>query len=412
MGRRRRTAALALTASLAFGQLLVAVAYALAARSAPVELFGQTAAVIASAAVLSGVVDFGLASFLLRELASGRMVGTEARARLIGRLALIGCATIVAIASAIAVSAAFSGSLVQPVITACVLIVGTIAMQSAQVKLRARGRLTSVAIATVVDRAALLGTVVVGINLGVPVLILLPVAITTGLVADTLICLFLSRTSPLPRPLALRHVLSPKSWTASWRGTRAFGAASLTSSLQQIDVTLLAALGGASATGEYGAVSRWTLPLTLPSTAVTQTEASATASAANTMQAIRALGSHGWIYLVSVAASVLVACFATPIASFVLGSSYRESGLVLTVLAVGVIPTVFAQPLSMLLQNRGQDSFVAYVLAFGLALRLACVITLASGFGALAAAWAVLVQQSIVLIVLAWKVVRLARSEN
>lgn len=408
----RRRAAIVLSGSLGVGQLLVAVAYAIAARALGIETFGGIVALIALASVLAGVLDYGLAAYLLRELAAQRMDGSDARLRLFRRMALVGCGAVLTCTIA-GLAELNTAPAFEATATVASLVVATMCMQSAQVILRARGRMLGVAVALLVDRIVLTGLVVCASILEVSMTIGLPGAVIAGLVVDALLCVTLSRQwSWRVFRNAMSTMGSPRKWFRSWSGTSSFGAAAMLGALQQVDVTFLALVAGPRASGEYGAVSRWTNPMTLPSSAVTQTEAANAAESARTIDALRSVAGHWWIFAGSVLAAVSVALFARPIAEAVLGREYSSSSSVLAVLALAIIPTVFAQPLAMVLQSRGEDKFVARLLAGGLVVRLALVVALAATLGALAAAAAVAAQQVVILVSLGHRTRRLIATEG
>ncbi len=386
-----------LTAGLAGAQVIVAINYAIAARGTSPGDFGRALTIVALAAVIAGVVDFGLANFLIRERAAERTSTRDVAHRLLERLLVaVSIGVIVMVGVMVVVRNAPQMSFVLAVLG---LITANLAVQSSQVILRATGRLGVVAAATVIDRAIALGVTVLLMAIGWGAVAALPTALGLGLLTDAAICAAatggrgtLGRFGEITR-----RVRAPRQWIGSWAGAQAYGVAGVAGSLQQLDVTILNALGGASVAGQYGAVSRWTAPLLLPSTAVTQTGMSRAASAPTTAQAFRRVFEQWWLLALGLGVSVAVAVFAEPLALFVLGDQYANSAHVLAVLAVAVVPTILAQPFAMILQSRGRDGAVARTLVVSLVVRIGLVAIFAAQLGAMAAAIAVAVQQSMTL---------------
>lgn len=409
-----RGQAFPVTVGLATAQVIVAVNYAFAARGSLPQAFGMGVALIAAASVAAGAADFGLANLLIRERASSRIQSIELAIRLVERLLLSAAIGAVVMMIVVVAGAALGYSMVP--FAAAVLAVGlaTVAMQSSQIPLRAAGRLREVAVATVVDRLIALACTLAFMGLGLTVTIALPAALAIGLIVDTAICAYLATGGRLRHHIVevSRQVGPFKNWFGSWRGSSAYGVAAVVGSAQQLDVTVIGAMGGAVSAGEFGAVTRWTTPLLLPSTAMTQVGMAGAAGARDTKCALGVTFKDFWMLGFGVVAALAVAVFSGPVTMFVLGDAYKNSSTVLAVLAVAIVPTMFAQPVAMVLQNRGRDRLVAHALVGALVVRLGLAAALGKTFGAVGGAWAVLVQQALILIVLIVIIYRMLNAEK
>jgi O-antigen/teichoic acid export membrane protein len=394
-----------LTASLIASQLMVAVAYLIGARATtPIEL-GVLLSAIAISSVAAGIIDFGLGSYLIREVASGRLTQNGMYARLWQRLLSAGTiALVVSLPAALWVH--WSGVGWQSYGWIVLVFAATLLMQSAQVPLRAAGLMGRVALASFVDRAVFLVLVWWLVGLGLDGAVALPIGLAAGLLVDAGLSVVLNVRSAAAKIGSSErlNVGGPSHWFRAWRGSQGYGFAAVIGSAQQLDVAVIGFSGGAAASGAYGAVSRWTSPLLLPSTALTQVGMAHAPKAASTLEAVKNFRRVAWVLVLSVVVSISVSIFAEPIASTLLGPAYDDSAAIFTVLALSIVPTLFAQPLAMVLQSRGKERGIAWVLAVGLICRLALCLILGAQLGGLAAAVAVLSQQSLIFVILVFMI--------
>lgn len=393
--------AIQVTMVLAFSQLLVAVAYAIGARATVPSALGISLSAIAIASVAAALVDFGLSAFLIREVASGRCDNAAMYSRLCQRLLSAGLVGTVLLTSGVLVLISVAADW-EFLLWIGLIFASSLVLQTAQVPLRAHGMLGLISIATVLDRLIFLSATWGLIAMGVGGELAIPLGLAAGMAFDSAFC-FVSNVRRIPSGLKPRgrvRVGPPSVWFTAWRGTRGYGIAAVLGSAQQLDVTILGFSGGAAAAGAYGAVSRWTTPLLLPSTALTQVGMAHAPKADSTRLALWGLRRVAWILVLAVIASLLVAGFAGTIAPAILGTQYEDSSAIFTVLALSIIPTLFAQPLSMVLQSRGKEGKVAWILGLGLVLRLTTCLLLGAQFGGLAAAWGVTIQQAVILLIL------------
>jgi len=386
------------TLGLAVSQLVVAVAYVIGARATvPVEL-GLLVSAIAISSVAAGLVDFGLGAYLIREVAGGRTTNASMYVRLWQRLLSAGVGSALLLLAGVAAVALtdFSGKFVAWV---ALIFVSTLLMQSAQVPLRAHGYMGWVSLASLLDRLVFLLIVWALTSNGVSGEIAILFGLAAGLLVDSAFCYFLNCrlvSAGNSRLLVGRTT----DWFGAWKGSRGYGFAAVLGSAQQLDVVVLGMAGGPGAAGSYGAVSRWTAPLLLPSTALTQVGMAHAPKADSTFLALLNFRRVAWIIVLAMSAAILVSIFSKPIADTILGPAYKDSAQIFAVLAASIIPTLFAQPLSMVLQSRGREDHVAWILGLGLAIRLTLCFALGLYYGGTAAAFAVLAQQTVILAIL------------
>ncbi|WP_146069474.1 hypothetical protein [Cryobacterium sp. Y11] len=285
---------------------------------------------------------------------------------------------------------------------AALIFYSTLLMQSAQIPLRARGLMGWVSLIMIFDRLVFLAVILALTALGVGGEVAIPIGLASGITLDAFLC-FLSnrRMVPARDGSGMRiHVGHPKRWFLAWRGATGYGVAAVLGSAQQLDMSILGFSSGPAAAGSYGAVSRWTTPLLLPSTALTQVGMAHAPKAASTRLTLWEFRRVVWILILAMVGAIGVAHYSDFIAPAILGTQYAGSSPIFALLALSIIPTLFAQPLSMILQSRGEEVHVAWVLGGGLAIRLSTCFVLGASLGGLAGAWGVLLQQSFILVVL------------
>jgi len=407
----------ALSLALGAAQVLVATTYALVARNSSPTSFGIAVAVLGLAAILSGVVDFGLNGYLVRELAARRVMPVQVFQRLLRRFVLLFllCLTLVILAALLEFLTDLA--ILGPCFAACLVVLSNNFGQSAQVPARARGQVKVISLATLSDRLAGLLIALALISMNVSALWMLVFSVTAGQLASGAILLLATaeiRGAPRSMSRWLRGLGSPQSWVRAWQGSLHYGVAGLAGAFQQIDTTLLSVSGGLYATGIYGGVARWTQPLVLPATALSQAIAGEVASASSLRTAARAVMRSSWLLILGVIGSVTFAIASEPLTLLVLGPAYSGAGTTLSILSLAVIPTLFAQPFSLLLQSRKKDRFIGIAMWVTVTLRLVLVVLLGFSMGPEGAAVAVLAQQSLMLFLTFgafWRQFRLERQQ-
>lgn len=395
----RSRGAVILAMAMIAAQLIVAVSYAVVARGATPAEFGNALGLIALSSLASGLFDFGLSNYMVREIAASVVTTHEAATRIARRL--IVALTLAALILVVAILLEISLGLDLLGISAALLLVfiATALAQSAQVPARAQGQMSLLSAATVANRLAGLATVLVATNIHLPVIWVLASAISFGQVVNALVSVFgvRGRRSSAKIGRTIRAVGGPHRWSTSWVGAGSYGMAGVAGAAQQVDVSLLTVFGGSSAAGFYGAVSRWTQPLVLPATALSQAIVGRVSAAGSARESFQIVLDHAWMIVLGIAASIMFAFFAGPLTEVVLGPKYSQAALALAVLALAAIPTLLGQPLAMVLQSRRHDSVVATAMWIALAVRLILVCVFGAFFGAIGAALAVFTQQTVML---------------
>ena len=389
-----------LAGSTAIAQGLVALVYLFAARGSEPSEFGLTIAAIALGLSAVGFIDFGTGSHWVREFAGGRMTNDE-----------LGRRTAVKVFVSLLLGLLWLGiSLVffpstQLWIASPIMVAFVVNMASA-VPLRGRARGELVAISIVAERVVAAGLffVLLFFNVG-PATTILWISLVLGSLTAT--CINWQMTSKSERPLlSLRPLGNP------WQGSRYFGIAAVANGAQNLDLAVLAAVAGPAAAGLYGAVNRWTQPMTLLAGAFSSAAAPFIAQSADIHSAWISIRRSIWMPLGAVAVSLFVFLTAPILVPFLLGISYEGSVDILRVLALACIPSIISQPLYVTLQFLGYDKFVAVTMTILVIPQLLLVIFLGSSFGAMGAAWVFLGFQLVLVSLLGTAVLRVVQTHK
>lgn len=377
-----------LAASTGFGQVIVAVMYIWTARSVGPEEFGPIVAAIGIGTTMAGFLDFGSNSLWIRELAGSRMNLQTLGERLTGKLA--------------AGSLMFGGWCValQTLAPDSLLwIAGPIAWsvlisQSFVVPLRAAARSDLVAVAMLTDRVVAGSAFVLFHLFSAPSIYALWGSMAIGPVAASILTRWALGRSVKP-PMRLTYRVNP------WKMSGYYGLSSAAVSAQSLDLSIMSAVGGPAVAGLYGAVNRWTQPMSLLAGAFTTSAAPIVASHDSFGAAWPKLKRSAWFVLGAVLMCVLVAIFAEPMVGILVGNEYQDSANVLRILAIGTIGAVLNQPLASFLQAVGRDRSVSMITMTGVALQLLLVALLTWQAGSVGASLAYCVLQLVILVLLA-----------
>jgi O-antigen/teichoic acid export membrane protein len=371
-----------------FSQLLVALIYLFAARGSDPSTFGLAVAAIALGTAAAGFIDFGTNAHWVREVARGHMERVELGGRLSGKLFV---ALAVGVAWAAVSALLFPGAQLW---TAAPIMCSILISQTSQVPLRGAARGDLVAISIVVDRAIAAGVFFALIALGAAPSSALWIALVAGALASTTASWCLVEKSLRPSP-SLRLRGNP------WSGSGFFGWAAVANNAQALDLPLLSLIGGPAGAGLYGAVNRWTQPMTLLASSFASAAAPFVSRSPNIVVAWRHLRKGVWLPLAAIAVSIVVFVLAPWIVQPLLGDAYEGSVDVLRILALVSILSIISQPAMVALQALGRDRYVALVMIGSVGFQLAAVGVLAPGLGAVGAAWASLSAQLILVLAFA-----------
>ncbi len=363
----------------ALAQVLVALMYAVSARSTTPAKFGEVVVAISVGLVLAGIVDFGSNSFLVRELAVGRLSSHALSSKLAVKLGAMSALALLVMAGGTGIWG--QGAIICGAILAC-----QTWSQSQQVALKGSARGDLVAVVTFCER--MLGAVLMG------ALIVAGVSATEGLwLGLALGSVFAGCLARLRTPAPWRMRASGNSWLSPWTGAWHFGIFGLANSLQFLDVAVTRVAGGAASAGTYGAVSRWTQPMGILTNAFSLASVPFIARAATHREAIRRMRRSSWLLGLAVLGCITIFVIAPWLVPLVVGNAYEGSVAVLRVLAVGSLVTVFNQPVAIFLQSRGYDRLAARFFLLAVGLQLGATVVLVPSRGALGAAVAYLVGQ-------------------
>lgn len=348
-------------------QVLLAVLYLVAARRLGPSHFGTAVAGIAISAFLSGLVDFGLSTYWIRELSAGRMSVRKFQSEALGKV-VIG-SSVGLVAGAVLMLAGSDFWIAGPL--TCVVAIAQVAV----VPLRAHQMPLRSFVVGIVDKGM---SLLVYFALGSLGVYGLGLTLAAGGVTGAAFAYFLM-------PAAYRHQWHGVRPSNAWRSSKNFGLFGLGVSAQALDVTLLERLSGSEAAGIYGAVTRWTAPMMLAASAVATAFVPIASAAPTARAAWSRLRASLWIIGLAVGGCGVVAMIAPWLVGLVLGSRYESSVAVLRILAVTAAFATVNQVLVVLLQARGRDGFVAKAVLSSVALQAVALMALASALGALGA---------------------------
>lgn len=369
---------LLLAIATASAQVGVAVMYILAARELEPAEFGVLATIISLGVLTAGIVDFGSNSLWVRDVVAGRMGPFDLAGARNGKFV---------VAAAIAAVAALVVSLTPDLhifLIAVVIFLTTIVEQTNQAVLRASIRSDLVGLTLVVDRLFALG-----LFCGLLFVVRLPadsalwIALASGAALGAITCISLA-------PSDIRSAFSLKRPRNPYRGAGYFGLASLASTAQSFDLSIITATSGPGSSGIFGAVNRWTQPIGLLVTAFAQAATPFVAQAGSWARAWPQVRKAIWMPVVAIACCLVIVAAAPFAVGLLLGEQYAGSAAVLQLLALAVIPAIVAQPTQLFLQALGRERAVAGVIMATVLLQLVALAFAAAAWGAVGAASVIL----------------------
>jgi O-antigen/teichoic acid export membrane protein len=368
-------------------QIGTAVIYLLAARASGPEAFGYAVTAVAIATSAVGFIDFGTNSLWLREAARGELSPTEMVERAFGKLL---------IAAAVFVIGGVLLFFLVPapgIWTAAPIGLFLLLSQTAQVPLRASSRMMTIATSLMVDRAVGLAVLGMGMSAGADGAAVLWVALIAGSTASTAL---LVAKMPHRGTLSGTRTFS----RTPWMGSGFYGLSNVAVTAQALDVAIMSAVAGPSAAGVYGAVNRWTQPMALAVTAFAASAVPVVARARSWSVAWPQLKKALWLPLAAMIACLVVFLAAPFFVHVLVGDAYADSADVLRVLAVGTLFAIVNQPLAVFQQSLGRDRPVSFVTMFSVVVQLGLVAVLAGLHGPVGAAWAFVVAQASICVLL------------
>jgi lipopolysaccharide exporter len=386
---RQRVALQAITLwiGLVLAQALSAVAVAISARHLDPAQFGLIAASVGLALFAGTLADFGVNAQIVRALAQGAHPDVYRQTLL--QKVLVGLLLLV-VAQLIAFSTTHEPSLRTAYVFSGLYLSLYFVASALAVPLRARQRFFAVALLQVVEKAVALSMTAALVTIGFEA-----EALTAGLAAGSFASCFgaLAMLEPgfrrlAPSSLGDIHRL--------WSNSASFGVAAVASQLQRLDVAVVATIAGPTASGIYALPARLTSVLGALPTAYSMTiyPRLSTESARTVLPA-------GVVLFVATSAVLgTIFVFASTLLEVVVGRGYGDA---VPIVRVFVVATAFAtlnQPLSMALQARGHEKYVAQVVAAAAIVGLGGVALGASVAQALGAAFGFLSMQLLAVVLL------------
>jgi O-antigen/teichoic acid export membrane protein len=393
-----RSAAAVLATSV-IAQMATACSYVFAARWAGVVEFGRMAAIIGLITAGVGLLDFGTSTYSTRELAARRMSAEEAVNRLGGKCVL---ALVVGISGTAILTILEWVSAIESILIPLTSVAMTASL-GLQGIMRGLGRPVLASSIPALERGVALGLLVA------LALVEIPRPATGFLIAICSGCAivsfgFILRLTRIAGG-ALRLAMP-------YRGVAGFGVAASATSLQSLDVTLIAAASSAAAAGQYSAVSRWVAPLNLVTGALVQASFPVMSAERTTRSALRRIRPALWLIGLAWLGAGLTALLSPWLVTTILGSQYAHSAGVLSLLALATMPAAFSQITMTFLQARRRERAASMRVVFCVSVQLVLVGPASSHGGAMGAAAAILGTQVLLAVVLAAELTALFRRES
>lgn len=391
--------ALLLASARASGQLIMVAIQAVVARQIGVERFGVFASAFAMATVLSGLIDFGAGSYWVREFSAGRLSSAEFGRRSSGKIC------VGALVALVLLSAGILGLPFRLLALAAGVLIASVVSQTFQVMLIAAQKNTKLSTYALLERLVL-GAVFSLLTW------LSPLAPEFTFVVSYICASFTfagltSATVPQLLP-NFREI----AWQRTWAGARYYGLSTCLISLQSTDVLIGGAVGGPGVAGAYGAVSKWTMPITLATQSFSSLLNPIVSAAQDRHDVWRRMRKSVWLPAISVLAAVTMAVFAEPLVLFVLGRQFIESVGIMRLMALAAALSSIAQVAFTVLQARRRERVVALGLAVAVSTQLMLVAPLVQHFGALGLAVAAIAAQSVLCLVLGASLIGVLRTRG
>ena len=367
------TQAVLLAGATGIAQLIVALVYVAAARSASPATFGSIVTAIAVGTSVVGFIDFGTNSLWVREIARKTLSPKDFSLRVSSKILVASMLAILWLIPSVMLFPGSSYWMAAPIFFSLLL------NQTAQVALRGMAKGELVAWSILADRvvvASVLGILMVA---GVSAAEALWIALTIGSVAAAGMGWLMTPVAARPRP-AIRIRTNP------WKGSGYYGLNTIAISGQGLDLPIISAVGGPAAAGLYGAVNRWTQPMGLLASAFASASAPFVAHSGTWELAWHHVRKSVWLLCVAIGVCIGVAIGAPWIVDLLIGPQYEGSSMVLRILALGTIPAILNQPLVVFLQALGHDRIVSFITLGSVVCQLAMVALITSLLGALGAA--------------------------
>lgn len=366
-----------------FAQFGVAVMYILAARQLQPAEFGALATVISLGLLAAGIVDFGSNSLWVRDVVAGQMDVLDFAGARNGKFIVAAILAVVALVVAILIP----GGLI--FVISVVIFLTTLLEQANQAVLRACVRSDLVGLTLVVDRLFALGLFCGLVFVaGVPAGSALWIAIASGAVLGAIACRSVA-------PQHMRPAFSLRRPRDPYRRAGYFGLASLASTAQSFDLSIITTASGPGSAGLFGAVNRWTQPIGLLVTAFAQASTPFVAQAGSWAAAWPRVRRAIWMPLAAIACCLVIVAVAPFAVDLLLGEQYGGSVEVLQLLALAVIPAIVAQPTQLFLQALGRERSVAIVISVTVVVQLIVLGFAAFAWGAVGAAAVILAGQAV-----------------
>lgn len=371
------------------------ILYLVAARTSDPTRYGAAVSITTLALFFSVAANAGSVPYITQGMASGSISPQD-----FARLFWARCIRAALLSSLVASFGILNEYPWGTIASAAVLVPVAVASQCVLIVPRAHSRFALAGAATAIDKAVATCLMLAATTLGGLGPEVLPLVLALGGAAGTGVVIVASRM-PKAYFLPIRRSHSSVRDHSDRRLSSWYASAGLLLAIQSLDVVAITYLGGASVAGEYAAVSKWGQPFNMVLSAmnlVLLTRLAAQGDSSETRGALRG----PWVVVAGVlCVAGLCAITSDRLVALLLGSAFRASAAVLSLLMVGSMLSALSQIPLVYYQARRRPQRVALAVFGGVTTQFALVGALVPSLGALGAGIAWVGAQTVILLFLA-----------
>ena len=389
----------ALTVGSALAQLATAIALLLGARVLGPGTFGAFVGLFGLVSLAATVIDFGINAATIRWLASHAEDAAAFVTTLSAKvfLAFVLGGTWVAVSMAAMAVGALTVEIGVASVLLGVYLVASVTSTTLAVPLRARQRMTTVAIGSVAEKLVVLlvaAVLLLGPGWG-------PETLGLGFAAGS-VASGIFYAALLAPPFRVAKVPAGREIIELWRQSRELGLSSISVQLQRADVAVVGFVAGTEAAGIFAIPARLTNLLGIIPTAFSAALYPRVAARGHSSETMREAVNVGAVMLATTAAGLAVLFAAADwIVPLLLGPAYVGAVPVLRVYVVAMLAASMTQPMAVYLQAIHQETYVARTVMTAAVIGLLFVGIGSATGGAMGAAYGFAAQQALVLLSLA-----------
>lgn len=394
-GKKIRFGVVALMIGLLAGQSLTALLYIVLARYQGPKAFGQLMTWIGVAGFLVVIADFGSTTYIVRRLNQS----TKTRRRVIARWAKTRIVTALTVYLLIFVMTKLSGTDSMNLLGGMSSFFGLTCSQVSQAVLIGIRKPAQAGVTLLIERFGTLTGFLTAVFLGLEPLrafaitqFVIPVVVLIGVLG--LIGTKKEHYKPI---LRIEH---------PWRESKDFGISSVSNSLIMFDVPIIRLASSALDAGIYSSVNRWIQPYNTIAASYSRVILPLVAAATSNQDVRRILGTAFRPLMLISISTVALASQSAWLVDLVLGRNFESASPVFAILLISALPMMANQVMSVTLQGRNHEKYVARVAALNITIQIVAISFGSYVGGAKGASVGYLLGQSVYTIILARKLIR------